>query len=162
MIVTDSSTLILLTKIGVIDILLKDINEDLVLTPEVYDEVIIKETDDAKIIKQRIKENKILIKEMKNKKLFNNIIKDFNIEIGESSAIALSLENNALLFVDDRKAINACKALNIEFATALSLLRDMYKKKLMSMEEMLGHLRLLWIYGRYSSNEIEKFKEDIK
>lgn len=54
---------------------------------------------------------------------------------GEAEAIVLCSELKSGVIIDDRKAINACKILRIEFATVLGLAVQFYKKGVITPAE---------------------------
>lgn len=159
--IIDSSTLILAAKTGLLDHIIK--NKELEITNKVKEESIVaKESFDSKIIEQRISENKIKVKEIKDVELYDKLIKDFNLGKGEAEAIVLASEKNKTILVDDKKAINSCKILNIKFATALNILVKLHKDNKIKKEETRIILNKLKKYGRYSQDIINKVEEDIK
>src|SRR3989344_4612368 len=72
-------------------------------------------------------------------KLIEDNKKLFQLHAGECSAIALAKEKKLGLLTDDRKAMNACKVLNIEFTTALNIAiaSKIEKKKALEAVEKL-------------------------
>ena len=163
MIAIDSSSLILMAKIDILDKIIKNLKKKLALTEEVYRECTIKtEAYDAKIIKKRVEEKAILKKEIKNSTLYQKIRKDFNLGKGEAEAIVFCLENRISLITDDKKSMNACKVLKIEFTTALNLLIMLYKKKLIKKDEADSYLKRFEKFGRYTNEVLQRAKEDLK
>ena len=163
MIIVDSSTLILLAKSGMLDIMLNNLKEQLTISKTVCIEATIKnELFDAKLIKERINEGKIKVKEISNNKIYKKLLKDFNIGEGEAQSITLCLENKVPLIADDKKAINCCRILNIRFITALNLLVRLYKTQKISKAVVENILKKLQFYGRYDDKIIQKIKEEIK
>lgn len=163
MVVVDSSSLILLAKISILDKVLKNSKKKLTVTQEVYKESTFKqETFDAKLITKRFEESLIHKKEIKNVGLYNKIRKDFNLGKGEAESVVLCLESEKGLITDDRKAINTCKILKIKFTTAPNLLVRLYKNGLITKNESESYIEKLEKYGRYSATIINKAKEDVK
>ena len=158
-VVSDASTLILLEKITLLDKLLK--NFSFIISSEVYNEAIIKgkkvKSEDSYSIENKINKNLIQVKEIKNKKRLNEIIKEFGLGEGEAEAIILFLQENAdFLATDDHKAINACKIHKIPFMTALAFVIECFDIKLIAGNEAKEMIRDLSIYGRYKDELIYK------
>lgn len=163
MITVDSSSLILLAKLNILDILIENIKHRLVVTGQVYNECLAKkESFDAQLIEERIKERLIAKRDISNRNLYNKIIKDFNLGKGEAEAITLCLELKLGMISDDKKAINACRVLKIKFTTASKLLVQLYKKKLLTKVEANLMTKELQKIGRYSDEIINRLKEDLK
>ena len=160
MIVFDSSTLILLAKIELLDLLIKSYKGGLLIPKTVERESTKKATFDSLLIQKRIEEGKIKIKEIddKNMEIF---MRDFNIDLGEAEAISLALSNNSLLATDDKNAINACRLLKIPFTTAIDVLVRAKEKGLTTKEEAFSKMEKLAIYGRYKAEIIEDAKRRI-
>ena len=154
-IVCDACTFILLHKS---DLLNQLTEKNTILIPtKVYHEICgNKEKGAAEIylLDKLIEDNKIIIHEPINSK---DIEKLFQLHAGECSAIALAKEKKLGLLTDDRKAMNACKVLNIEFTTALNIAiaSKIEKKKALEAVEKLH------MYGWYSETLIKRAKEII-
>jgi len=162
MIVFDSSTLVLLSKIELLDTILTNYTKEITISESVEKESTIKKTFDGLLIKKRIEENKIkviIIQDKKTKKL----MEDFNINIGEAESIILALKNKqSILATDDKTAINACKLLNIPFTTAINILIEAKENNFLTKEETNIKLDKLSVYGRYKKEIIEDAKRRIK
>ena len=158
-IVFDSSTLILLAKIT----LLREVanRSRCIITNVVEDECTRKETFDSKIIRELIEENLIEIECIKPKELAK-IRKDFNIEEGEASSLALAMKEKAILAADDKPTMKACTILNIDFSTAIHFIVRAYKRRLIDKKIALEKLSDLEKYGRYSAQIIEDAKHRIE
>ena len=75
---------------------------------------------------------------------------DFGLGRGEAAAIALAAGRQCgLVATDDKRAINACKLLNVPFTTAISVLVRMREKGLVGREEAVLKLGALARFGRY-------------
>ncbi len=162
MVVMDSSSLILLAKLGALDKLLENIREKVILGERVYMEVTAKDTFDAKLIADRTKGGLMEIKEIVNARLFNDVIKDFGCGAGEAESITLCIETGNGIATDDKKAMNACKLLKVRWTTTADLLAEMYDKKKINYEETLAYVDRLETYGWYGRKLIEKLRERIK
>ncbi|MGM0365020.1 MAG: hypothetical protein ACQEP5_00620 [Actinomycetota bacterium] len=156
MIIFDSSTLILLAKVDILKLVLK---QHIGVIPEIVKkEVLFKETMDSKIIKGFIDEGRIKLNKNPNKKVIEKVCKDFSLGKGEAAALVLTRENNYIFATDDGLAIKVCKIFNIKFVTAIHFLvsADMDKKI------ALAKLNLLQEFGRYSIDIIKDAKKRIR
>jgi predicted nucleic acid-binding protein len=71
-----------------------------------------KKTLDAFMIQKAVEQSRIKVKAVKNRKLVTKPEADFSMARGEPEAIALALQESALLVgIDDRQGINVCKLL---------------------------------------------------
>lgn len=111
MIVFDSSTLILLAKIELLRQIVSRFT--VIITKEIEKESIRKECFDAKLTARLIKEKNIELEEVTSEKSKEKLRKDFNIEMGEASALLLAKIKNCPLATDDGPTIKACKIMNL-------------------------------------------------
>ncbi len=160
MIVFDSSTLILLAKVELLDTFLLDYKEKIMIPKAVEEESTIKETFDGLLIKKRIEERKIEIKDVDKIKV-EQVKKDFRLGKGEAEAIILAEQKFCLLATDDRNAIIACKIKNIQFTTAIDFTLRAYEKKKITKEEAIKKIELLGKYGRYKEEIITNAKQRV-
>lgn len=167
LVVLDSSTLILLVKIELIDILVKKFS---VFIPTiVFEESVTSGKEkvlwDALKIESLINEKMLKIQEPSQISL-KMISTSFNLQRGELHAIALALDLKLeFLMTDDRKAINACKVMGLKFVNAMSFLLEMYEKKYLTKEIAIGSFAKLeefsW-YGQPIINEFKKKFEEVR
>ena len=163
MIVIDSSSLILLAKLNMLDVLIGNIKYKLVMPEQVYNECLARgDSFDAQIIEKRFKERLITKKDISNKNLYNKILNDFNLGKGEAEAITLCIEIKSGIISDDKKAINACRVLQINFTKVPRLIVQFHKRKIITKEEVNLLINKLQKFGRYSAEIINKLKEDLK
>ena len=149
MIVFDSSTLILLAKI---DLLQSVLSESKGIIPEsVKNEVEHKETMDSMLITRQIEAGSLIVKNNPDKKKISKIRKDFPLGKGEIAAFIIANENNYILGTDDGLAIKVCKIFGIRFIAAIHFLIDSGLGK----DIILAKLDMLKYYGRYSAKIIE-------
>src|ERR1700722_1251187 len=123
MLVFDASTLILLAKTELLDSFLDDFEDKVSITKEVEDECCRKQhVLDSLLIQKAIKEKKIAVKLLKDRSICQTLRTDLSIGKGEAEARAFALsQKNALVAIDDRRGIKACKLLKIPFATAIDI-----------------------------------------
>lgn len=161
MLVFDSSTLILLAKTELLDVLLENYRKGVAIPEEVEKESIVKGTFDALLIRKRIDEGKIQVKKARDKKT-GKFMEDFNIDLEEAEAIMLALQENAILGTDDKNAINACRLLKIPFTTAIDILIRTKEKEFITKEQARKKLEILSLYGRYKKEIIEDAKRRLE
>jgi predicted nucleic acid-binding protein len=157
MFVFDSSTLILIAKIELLEIFLDEIAMDVAIPEAVERECCGgKMTLDALTIRKVLDQSRIKVISAKNKTIAAKLRRDFSLGIGEAEAIALAtLEKTLLLGIDDKSGINACKLLGISFTTAVAILVRSGEKRLISRSGALAKLAELAKYGRYKKSIIE-------
>ena len=163
MIVIDSSSLILLAKVDILDIVIKNIKQKLAIPEQVYAECTTKkESFDAQLIEKRVKEGSIVKKGISNISLYGKILGDFNLGKGEAESIVLCIGLKSGIITDDKKSINACRILKISFTTVPRLAVQFYKKKFITETEANSAIKKLQKFGRYSNDIMDKIKEDLK
>lgn len=160
-VISDSSTLILLQRISLIEKLLNKFQ--IIIPAEVFDEAVTngkaRKFSDAYKIEEKINAKQITVKEVS----VDKIDKEFNLGKGETAAISLFLQTKAdMLAVDDHKAINVCKILDIPFMTALTFVVYSYQNKLIEKKPANAMIDELSIYGRYKYELINNAKSLIR
>ena len=154
MIVFDSSTLILLAKIELLNEISKEIQ--IIVTSEVKTETTQKKVlFDAQIIRGLIEQDIIKVEEVKDARHIARLKKDFNIANGEASSLILSKKKGIILATDDGAAIKAAKILGVHFTTAIDFLVRAYEKGILTKKISIAKLEKLSKYGRYTSRIIE-------
>lgn len=158
-VISDSSTLILLTKSNLTDIIL---NYFQIFIPSlVYEEILEGKKrgfPDAFKIDQLIISKKINIKDSNNEKLFNLIKNNYKLDVGELHAIVVAKENNYPIFLDDRKGLVVCKIFNIEAYTALNLLKILFITKIITKKQFNLSLEILKENARYSKDDFKEIE----
>lgn len=159
-IVFDSSTLILLAKIEILNIISEDIQ---IIVPEmVRSECTGKDLFDAKLISSLIKNGKIKVARVTKKESAERLCRDFKIHIGEAEALALALKRNLPIAVDDLPSIKACKILNHKFTTAIHFLINFSENGKINEDMAFVKLEKLSLYGRYSKRILEDAAKRLK
>ncbi|MGB2636939.1 MAG: hypothetical protein WAM58_23630 [Candidatus Acidiferrum sp.] len=160
MLIFDSSTLILLAKVELLDVFLGGMSLRVAVPPEVEKECCRhKKTLDSMVIQRAIDESRIDVVAVKDRKLISKLELDFSLGAGESAAIVLAVARQAsLLGIDDKSGINACKFMGIPFTTAVNILIGCREKGLLSRSEALTRLVRLAKYGRYKGLILEDAK----
>ncbi len=160
----DSSTLILIAKIELLEIFLDEIEADVAIPEAVERECCGgKMTLDALTIRKVLDQSRIKVISAKNKTITTKLRRDFNLGIGEAEAIALAMQGRALLLgTDDKSGINACKLLGISFTTAADILVRSREKVLIGRSDALVRLAALAKHGRYKSSIIEDVRKRLE
>lgn len=159
-IVFDSSTLILLAKIEILNIISEDIQ---IIVPEmVRSECSGKDLFDAKLISSLIKNGKIKVASVTKKESVEKLCRDFKIHIGEAEALALALKRNLPIAVDDLPSKKACKILNHKFTTAIHFLINVSENGKINEDMAFVKLEKLSLYGRYSKRILEDATKRLK
>jgi predicted nucleic acid-binding protein len=163
MIIFDSSTLILLTKIDMLELFISNFHGRVLIPELIKEEVCIEGRDETPLILNLIKENRIHVIKVKAGKFAKKLMDDFHIDIGEAEAITLALQENAdLVATDDRNAIRACKFLKMEFITAITILIRAFEKNLINKDEAIVKLQKLASIARYNRIIIEDARKIIE
>lgn len=163
MIVFDASTLILLAKIELLDIFISSFSGRISIPEIIKDEVCIKGKEETPLIMRLIEGRKIHVSKVTADKAVKKIMDDFHIDVGEATAIIFALDEKAsLVATDDRNAIRACKALKLDFTTAVAILIRAFEKNLIDKTEALIKLQKLGSVARYNRAIIEEARKLIQ
>ena len=163
-IISDSTSLILLAKIGLLEIFVG--RNKIVIPGVVYREVIKgkeKGREDSMLVERLVAERKLTIKSPA--RLLSNKIKSlFNLKGGEREVIALasSLKDKCTILTDDKKCLSSAKALNINFIISLDVVVVLYVRNAIKKEVALECINKLEEYGWYHKDLIKTYREAIK
>jgi predicted nucleic acid-binding protein len=160
MLIFDSSTLILIAKVELLDVFLKDIGMEIAIPKAVEDECCGgKKTLDSLFIRKALDESRIKVRSVRDRKLVTKLEEDFSMGKGESESIALALQEGALLVgIDDKNGMNACKLSGIPFTTAVGILVRSCEKGLIGRGDALVKLAALAKFGWYRNDLLEDAK----
>jgi len=171
LVVCDSSSLILLAKANLLELLCKEFSVE--IPEKVFEETVVAgkklQKIDALKIEDAVEKKLIGVKGVipakagKTEKWLNEL----NLDDGEKEAIQLYLQRKAhLLVVDDKQAIKAAKLLEINWTTAPGLVVGFVGRKKLRHESALEALKILQKEGRYrldfileAFDKIEKIRE---
>jgi len=162
--VFDTSTLILIAKVGLLDLFLTNVSVPVAIPGEVEKECCgSKKALDAVIIQKALDESRIKTVGVKSRRLVTKLRADFSLGRGEAEAIALALNEKAeVLAIDDKNGINACKLLGVAFTTAVGILIRGREKGLLEESEALEKLSSLAKHGRYKHSIIEDARRKLE
>jgi predicted nucleic acid-binding protein len=151
-IVLDSSTLILLAKMD----LLREVTSQFHATiPErVRQEALAKQSPDAELIRLLIHKQRLEVIQA-HKGSAKKLAEDFKLHAGEAEALALAIETEAPLAVDDGPTIKACKVVGRPFLMAIHFLIHLTESNRISREIALEKLDRVSTYGRYKGRIIQ-------
>ena len=139
-VVSDSTPLIHIAKVGRLDILFS-LYQEIIITEEVYREVVeeglILEQKDAVLIKEYIGK-RIHVKNANSSSSY--LVEKYSIHKGEADSITLALEINALILMNERDGRNAAKSEGLKVKGSIGVLFDALREEVIDREEALGIL----------------------
>lgn len=161
-IVIDATSLILLAKAGLLEIL---VERNKVNAPRlVYEEVIKgkdKGREDSMLVERLMMEKQLSIVSV-NESVKNRVEKMLNLKGGELEVVSFALGKSHIILTDDRKCLSAAKALKIDFITSLDVIASLYKNGAISKHKAAECIETLEEYGWYKKNLIRIYMEAIK
>jgi predicted nucleic acid-binding protein len=155
LIVFDASTLILLAKIDILQLVLNKYGG--IMPESVKGEILFKKAIDTEIIVRQIKDGNLALEKNPSRDKMNHILKDFPLGRGEVAALIIAKEKGSVLATDDGLAIKVCKIFDVKFTTAIHFLIEAGLDKSMACAK----LKMLKKYGRYSADIIKDAEERI-
>ena len=135
-IISDAVSLILLAKISLLETFA---NRNKIVVPNLVYEEVIKGKEKGRwdsMLVERLAAEKKLIINISDKIKENKIRKLFNLKGGELEVISLAFDKH-LVLTDDKKCLNAAKALNLGFITSLDVVMALYNKKAVTKRKAL-------------------------
>ncbi len=82
-------------------------------------------------------------------------MRDFRLDVGEASSLAVATTHGGILGTDDGLAIQACKVLGVPFVTAIHLLLRLSEQRVVDRSTALVRLETLQRCGRYAPRIVE-------
>ena len=161
MFVSNTSTLILLAKIGALQLFLEN-SPKIEIPKEVVEEINARpDAFDAQMINNEIRKRTISIREA-DKNRTTEALQNFRLDRGEAAAYALfDKKKHAALLTDDGELIKLCRLENIPFICAMAIIIRLYEKKKYSQKETLEKIERLQAIGRYDKDIIHYYKEQV-
>jgi len=158
----DSCTIILLAKSTVLEKLTE--NFTIIITKEVYEEIMKgkeKMFEDALLVERLNDQHKIIRKNCKNE-IRKKLEQDFNMGAGESSTIALGIENQKYIIgTDNKQGRKASRINNLNLVGSIEIVVSLFKKKSITKDKAYNSLKLLKDEGWFNDYLIEKAMEDL-
>ena len=163
MVVLDSSTLILLAKIEMLETFVLNYSGKILIPGKVREETCVEWEEETPLIERLIKSTKLQVVRIESGRLSKKLMGDFHIDAGEAEAVGLALQEKAsIVATDDRNAIRACKMLGVNFTTAIAILIRAFEKNLLEKDEALIKLQKLESVARYNRAIIEDARKRIE
>lgn len=163
MVIFDSSTLILLSKIEMLELFISNYSGKVLIPEEVQAEVCIKGKEETPLLAGLIADGKIEVARIRHSGSVRKLMEDFNIDAGEAEVLVLAIqEKAATVATDDRNAIRASKFLKLEFITSISVLLRALEKGLIERDIAIIKLQKLQSIGRYGKAVIDDAKRQIE
>ena len=145
--ISDSSSLILLAKADLLELLCK--NARIFITPTISKEILFN-SKDSELIQVLISIGEIAVKRMKEMRMEENEL-PISLDKGERSALALfkKMEVDYLL-LDDKKAAAYCKKYSIPYINALLI--PLYLRNCMAIDDQMMKKKIEFLngIGRYA------------
>ena len=162
MLVSNTSTLVLLAKIGCLEAFI-EISQTITIPIQVKQESLFdKDSYYARLIQRLIKEKKIKVTAVDESKV-TKIISQFKLDEGEAAAFAqFDSKMHKAILTDDGELIKLCKLEKVPFICAMAVVIRLYEKKELPKKEALEKLKDLNLIGRYSEKLYEHFKYEVK
>ncbi len=164
--VMNSSTTILLAKIGLLKIIDEQFKEVLI-SKEVYREAVEDPKklgyEDAVITEKEVDSGRIKKSTVKNKALVQKLMHDFTMMRGEAETLVLAIERKAdILATDDYQCMRAARALELPYTQAISLVITLFERNKIKIETAQEAIDQLQEYGWYADWILEDAKSKIK
>lgn len=162
MVIKDSMVVIHLAKITLLETSCQYFN-NVAIPKMVYDEIMPgkeKHYPELKIIENLIARKRIIVKQVKNKKLIKRA-EEFNIQKGEAETLALYWEEKAeYIATDDDNVRKKSLLLNMRVIGTPAIVLKLYKENLMEKEKFVHSLLELRKIGWFSDAVIDKMLMD--
>ena len=161
MLVSNTSTLVLLAKIGFLEDFIK-ISPTIEIPDKVEEEALFeKGSYYAKLIQKLIQDKKIRIISV-SKSRVTEIMSQFHLDEGEAATFAIfNHKRYDAILTDDGELIKLCKLEKVPFICSMAIIIRQFEKKKLSKEEAISKLEELHKIGRYSEKLYEHFKSKV-
>src|SRR3989344_4470072 len=149
-IVSDATALILLSKAGLLEIFAE--RNKIIMPVSVFQEVM----DGKGKGRLDAMQTEILVEQKKIKvvnpseKLRNRINKTLNLKKGELDVVSIAFQKKYSILADDKKCLNAAKALKLDYMTSLDIIIALWKKNEINRQKALESINKLEDFGWHS------------
>jgi len=161
-IVVNSSVIIALAKVGLLNIL-SELYKEVIVPKAVYDEVVIRGQgkSGSQELERLIRLGQVKLFPPKDSGVIE-MLHEF-LGLGESEAIALALEKGCFVALDDRIARSRARSMKLKLIGTLGILRRAYDRELISKEALIQALKALRQSGfRISESIIKEIERKLK
>lgn len=160
-IVLDASTLILLAKIDLLQIVAQ--KADVIIPRIVEREALFKpDAYDAQLVARMIAEGTIRVLSDGPAAALKMLQKQFRLAEGEAAALWMAKDKQGVIGIDDGPGIRAAKVLEVPFATAIQILVALSEHGYLEQSSALAKLDSLALWGRYNAPWISDARQKIK
>lgn len=162
MLASNTSTLVLLAKVGCLDLFI-EVSPTIEIPFQVKNEALFeKDSYYARLIERLIEKEKIKVVSADKGKI-SDIMSQFRLDEGEAATYAIfNNKKHKAVLTDDGELIKLCKLEKIEFICAMAVVIRLFEMKKLSREETIDKLEELHTIGRYSEKLYECFKEKVR
>ncbi len=159
MMVSNTSTLVLLAKVGLMETFLEAAGTIAIPSQMKVEYAFDPTSYQAKLLERAIDEGEIVVKETEADM---EVLRQFRLHKGEAAAYALyNAGKYDAIITDDGELIKLCKLERIPFICAMAVVLRLYEKKLLTKQEALGKLEQLHVVGRYAKEIYEYYKKEV-
>jgi len=160
-VVFDASTLILLAKTDLLQIMAREVN--ILISPVVQAEALARpDLYDAQVIARMMKEGEIQVLAAGSADEIAEIQRQFNLAEGEASALWAAKKEQHTLAIDDGPGIRAAKVFGVPFVTALQVLVGLSTAGILDKPSALAKLEALVKWGRYGAQLVGDARQRIQ
>ena len=152
-IVVNSSAVIALAKINLLDII-ADLYKWVIIPSAVYEEVAVRGRGKpgSRELENLVRQNRARLHALRHR-AFVEALHD-PLGLGEAEAIALALEQNYIVALDDRIARSKARSIGLKVIGTVGLLRRAYDKRLIDKNMLIQALKQLRRHGFRISDDI--------
>ena len=162
MLVSNTSTLVLLAKIGLLEKFLDSVSPITIPSQVKIEYSFDKTSYYARLLENLASDKKIIVKEVSESEL-KIVLQNFRLDKGEAAVYRLYKRGGyKAILTDDGELIKLCKLDGIPFLCSLAIVIRLYEKKIITKEEAAEKLEMLNIIGRYSKEIYEYFKTEVR
>lgn len=162
MLVSNTSTLVLLAKVGCLETFV-EVAPTIEVPMQVRREAIFgKESYDARLIEKLVAAGKIRPVAV-DKAQVRKVMSQFSLHEGEAAAfVRFNSKVHAAILTDDGELMKLCRLEKVPFICAMAVILRLYERKLLSKQDTLQKLQDLSHIGRYSEHIYEHYKSGVK
>ncbi len=145
-IVVNSSVIIALAETNLLDILVS-LYRKILVSKAVYDEVVVRGSGrpGSHELEELVRQGRVLVITPEDRALVEALHDPLGL--GEAEAIALAIEQDCIVALDDRVARSKARAMGLKVIGTLGLLREAYDKNLVDKNTLVQTLRQLKQHG---------------
>ena len=149
----NSSVIIALAEIGLMGIM-ASLTAEVIIPRAVYEEVVVKGRGrpGSRELEELVHQGKVKLLASRDQALVKALHDPLGL--GEAEAIALAIEYNCIVVLDDRIARSKAKSMGLKVIGTIGLLRRAYDKGLIDKNKLIQALKQLREHGFRISDEI--------